>query len=460
MAYSHTSLAGLKAQLSSRLGDALKTFWVDIELGLVLSEAIRTFGLLSAFWRERGTLVTSSGTAFYDIATNLDNGQPTNNNILSYTVTDRDLVQQIQYHLLESASSQSSWTGTEMFTLDDIRYALQRRRDQFLADTGVVVNRSLVNVASPPIGRQQLVDTIIDVRRAAWLGVSPFDYYNVLWRDDERLFTAANSNWSVTSGTPECYSIMAPPPLELQLAPPPLSTGQVELLTVDAGASFAPASAATIIGIPDDLTPAVKWGALADLLGNDGIARDAIRAAYCEQMYQLYVQFARVLPIVIHAELNGVPLIPATLYEIESSTPNWQNISDTPQDIAIVSPNMIAINPVPDGVYSITLDVVRKSVVPDSDGDSIQVGREQLDMIMDYAEHLALFKVGGQEWHATERQAKNFMAQSATYNHRIGAAARAAVSAAWQSNRQKDGIPRRISTRDGLGAMKESSARS
>jgi hypothetical protein len=222
-----------------------------------------------------------------------------------------------------------------------------------------------------------------------------------------------------------------------------------------------PANTATVLGIPDDLTPAITWGALADLLGEDGIARDPIRAKYCEDRYQQYVKLARMLPVVIHAELNGQPLIPSTLQEMESSTPQWENtaasVLNPISDILLCSSNLIAFYPVPNQTYSGTFDVVQKTPVPVNSLDDIQIGREQVDMILDYAEHLALFKVGGVEWHDTEHHAQNFFMQSVTYNQRISAAARAALSASWQSERQKSGIPRRKNSAVGLGAMKVTS---
>ena len=446
MPYSHTTWINLQDRLAERLDDSNKVFWVAAELRVVLTEALRTFGLLTGFWRERGSVATTSGTAFYDLTTSLSS-------LVGPTVTDRDLIQAMQYHLLESASSQSAWGGTAMFTLNDLRYAIQRRRDQFLADTGCVVTRTLVDVASPTGGRQPLTDTIIDVRRAAWLGVSPFAYYTPLWREDERMLTAAGTGWSVDAATPECWSIMGSPPLLMQLAPVPIATGQLELLTVNSGAALDPATSATVLGVPDDLTPGVKWGALADLLSKDGPARDLPRAAYCEQRYQEYVALGRLLPVVVHAEINGVPTIPCVLQELESSTPNWENGTSTPADVALAAPNMIAVNPVPDGVYSVVLDVVRRTPTPSIDLDQVQVGREQLEAILDYAEHLALFKVHGAEWMSTRPQAENFLKQAVTYNQRLSASARAALPASMQSEREKAVRPRRVEA-PGLGAMK------
>lgn len=449
MPYTATTFAQLKTQLANRLGDSLKVFWVDTELGILLTESLRTFGLCSGFWRERGVLASFSGTAFYDLGNLVVAGVP----LVGYTVTDQDLIQAIQYHLLENASSQAAWGGTEQFTLDDVTRAIERRRNQFLSDTGAVVTVSTINIAPPPSGRTSLAPNIIDVRRAAWRGAAPLNYFVPLWREDERLLTAANQDWSVSSGTPEAYSIMAPQPLTLQLAPPPVASGQLELLTVNSGATLNPSAGATILGIPDDLTPGIKWGALADLLGKDGIACDPVRAQYAEERYQIYVKLARVLPVVIHAEINGVPLIPSTLQEVESSTPGWENISGAPADLILAAPNLIGLSPVPDGAYSVTADVVRRTPVY-TNADPVQIGQEQLDAILDYAEHLALFKCAGAEWHSTDRAAQNFMLQAITYNQRMSASARSSVSAAMQSQRQKEGTPRRSRSGSGVGAVK------
>lgn len=457
MPYAHTTFGQLKAQLSLRLFDAANTFFTSTEIGLYLTEALRTFGLCSGFWRARGNISITANTVFYDLNALLTDGATL---FLKPTVTDRDIIQQLQYALLESTTSQVVWSGTEMFTYADLANAVQNRLNQFLSDTGVVVNRSVINVASPPIGRQSLSQNTIDVRRVAWLGAAPQDYYTTLWREDERMLTAYGNDWQNNTDTPDSYSIMAPPPLQIQLAPVPLASGQLELLTVDS-TSLDPANQATVLGIPDNLTPAIKWGALADLLGKDGIARDPARAQFAESRYAQYVQLARTLPVVLNAELNGVPLIPSTLQEMDSSTPQWQNIPCSPanpiQDIILCAPNLVCFGGVPDQAYSATFDVVRASPIY-TDVDSVQIGREQLDMILDYAEHLALFKVGGGEWHATERQANNFLMQSITYNQRISAAARAIFSAAEQSQRQKQEIPRRVESwlkkTFGTGALK------
>lgn len=441
MAYAYITWLDLKTQLATRLRDPSNVFWVDTELGLYLAEAMRTLAALSGFWRERAVVSLTAGTFIYALESQTS-GSPTLASLIGPTITDRGIIQQLQYALLESASTQASWPGTSMFTYNDVVNAVTNRRNQFLADTGCFLTHSTQVALSPPIGRQDLSQNIIGVRRVAWQGVSPTNYYTPLWASDERSLTAADSSWNVNPGTPEAWSVLASPPITLQLAPPPSLSGTLDMLTINSKA-LAPASSATVLDVPDNLAPAVKWGALADLLSIDGPARDLPRAAFCQQRYLQYVAMGRYLPCVINAEIQGVSTIPVSLQELDSSEPNWMNSSNQPADVALAGWNILAVNPVPDsnGPYSVTLDVVRNAPVPSADNTQVQIGREQVDMILDYAEHLAMFKVGGAEWMATELQAKNFTTQALAYNKRLSATARAAIAAAFSSAKEQADRP-------------------
>jgi len=188
-------------------------------------------------------------------------------------------------------------------------------------------------------------------------------------------------------------------------------------------------------------------------MGNDGVSRDPVRAEYAERRYREYVELARMLPVVIHGEINGVPLVTNALKDLDHFALNWENAQAAPTDLILAAPNLVAFYPVPDGIYSATCDVVRNAPIPASDGDYLQVGREQLDMILDYAEHLALYKCAGTEWHATDRNAENFIRQSLSYNERVAASARYAFTARGQSAVEKTLRSRRRPGATGVGAL-------
>src|SRR5262249_48162567 len=124
MPYTHTTFGQLKAQLANRLSDVSNIFWVNEELDILLREALRTYGLLSGFWRDRSTFNTDSSVIWYDIRT-------TAASLLAPTVTDRDIIKSVQYALLEKTTTQATWTGTEQFTYADITNACQNRYNQF-----------------------------------------------------------------------------------------------------------------------------------------------------------------------------------------------------------------------------------------------------------------------------------------------------------------------------------------
>ena len=427
MAYTHTTLAVAKTQLATRLGDPTKTFWVDAELGRYINEALRTFGAMSAFWRERAQFVTVAATPFYDLPTQF----PT---LLPRTLTDRDLILDLQYALIETPDA-TLWNGTDMFTLDELAKALERRRNQFLAETASVLTRTLPVIGAPAGGRFSLTDSVVDVRRLSLL--DPGGVHHHLWRTDEYAMTAfTQGQWAVTPVPPYAYSVLATRPLEVQIAPVPNDTYTADLVTVDSGATFAPATGATLVGVPDDLAWVLKWGVLADLLGKDGQARDPQRAQFAEQRYRQGVEAANMMATVVMAEINGVPLVMDSLHSLDAYRGEWQDTTGTPDTLAAAGLNLVALSPVPNAVFSVTMDVIRNTPVPVLDADFLQIGREQLDSILDYAEHLAAFKMAGAEFAATVRQSNNFLLATMQYNWRLAAAATYAVPTRDQVRRE------------------------
>jgi hypothetical protein len=442
MAYSHTTLAQLRALLAARLHDSSYVFWLSDELDRLLGEAIRTWTALTSYRRERATVSTSAGTAFYELQTEIPS-------LLGYALTDSSLVYDIQYHLLEAATG-NSWSGTDQFTLSDVTNALQRVRDQFLLDTGLVITDSEVAVGpSPPEGRVSLPDTVIAVRRLVWEPVT--GSWSVLWKSDERAETSFSQVWSVDPAKPASFSVMSTRPVEVQLSPHPSDSGTLHLLSVSTGSTLDPTTG-VVVGLPDDWTWAVKFGALADLLGKDGPAKDAQRSEYCAARYSQAVQLASSAPSVLHCEVNGVPLVPTSLQELDAFMPGWEGKSrGRPDTFSLAGHNLIAVSPVPDGVYSLTVDVVRKTGSLSS-STQIQVGREHLDAILDYAEHLAVFKCGGQEFASTSQHLERFLTAAKSYNAKITAEAPsclAAVSTTADESRRRP----RLTPGRGLGVL-------
>jgi hypothetical protein len=395
-------------------------------------ETIRTWSFLTAFWRDTGIVQTTPNTAFYNI-NSIING--VGESLLSQTVKDQDIVTAIQYHLLEPATG-NSWSGSDQFTLADITTAIEKRRNQFLAETACVVTLTTGISEITPISRLSLSDTTIAVRRVAFRNdanvVSP------LWPESISNQMAFAPDNLLTPGGPVSYSIDSARVNEVILAPPISDIGTFETITVSTGTPLDP-TMGVILGIPDDMSWAIKWGALADILGKDSQVRDADRAGFCERKYRMALSMAKYAPVVLSAQINGSYTFTDSIANLDSFLSTWQSTIGTPTFLGM-EPNLIAVGPVPSEAGAIQLDVVRKA--PISSGSAfVQIGREYIDVIIDYALHLACFKMGGIEFRNSFRNAQNFFDAALNYNQRLSALSPIAVKIMRNSTRTLEDRP-------------------
>lgn len=417
--YNWLTFAQLKALLARRLSDTSNVFWTDAENGFYCIEALRCFGILSGFYSTRVTFNTTAGQFFYNLNDALAAAD------FGFNVTDTDLVRTLQAHFLETVTG-TTWstvTGqTDMFVLADATNALQARRNDFLLKTGCVLTYTpAVAVGGTPISRVLLPDTVIDVRRIDWLksGV-----YSLVRRRDEWAANAWNPGWQSGASTPPTsYSAILTNPVQVQFIPPATSAPTaVGLLSVSSGPALNPA-AGVLMSVPDDLTPWVKWGAMCDMLGKDGQADDAARAAYCQQRYEEGLQVAAALASVEAVTIGTTNLWISAQIELDDYGAGWQNVSGRPARAAVSGWNMLALSPVPDATYAVTLDLIPNTPVPSLDADFVQIGREHVDVIVDYAEHLARFKQGMDEVQKTMGHYKRLMVTCVNNNYRLAAIA-------------------------------------
>ena len=434
--YTHTTWGQAKDQLAARLHDSGKVYFVDAELALYLTESLRTFQVLTGYWRERGVFSTTNTQAFYSLPTVLPA-------LRGYNTTGGDLTTLIEYHLLEPPTP-TYWSGTEQFTLLDVTSAIQRRRDQFLVETGCHLTYHTQISPPPPVSRVPLPDTTIDIRWVSWM--SPDSLHTHLWREDEWAFTTFDTTWNTEPTTPQAYSIATTPPVSLQLFPIPIDIGTLKILSIQSGAAV---STYTLLGIPDDFSWIVKWGVLSDLLSKDGPARDEPRAEYCNQRYQQGIMLANLFTTIYAAEVDGVAKRVDPLADLDAAIPDWLDATSTPSMVISAGPSMTAIYPVPDAsAHSITLDVARNTPIPSSNVAYLQVSREELEAILGYAEHLAMFKVSGAEFKATSHYWDNMIQIAINYRNRLSAAVRYHQALISQTHREEQRRPRKQGEQD------------
>lgn len=219
------------------------------------------------------------------------------------------------------------------------------------------------------------------------------------------------------SRIPSTYLMSTEPPIsfDTDAAPPP--GGNYELLTVETNASIDMG-----ILVPDDWVHVIKWGALADLLSRESNAKDPLRAAYCEQRYRMGLALLSSAPALLAMRSGNVPLQVDAVSGADQFQTTWQAaVSGVPEMALHAGLNKLALSPAADikGPHSLTATVVQNAPVPTVDGDPLQVARDDLDVILDYAQHLAAFKMGGAEFLATIPLLQRFMKKAEVYGLKL-----------------------------------------
>lgn len=376
------------------------TFWTSSELDTYIAEALRWWGLTAMYFRQTGRITTVPGQAFYDIPTHLEDNffVP----LQDFHVTDRAMINDVCYQLMEPpiVSWPGGWIGTEMFTLEEITQLLEASRDDLLKMTGLLAYELIVPWVPTQTRLEMPVDTVIQIPRTA---VRPVDQDPVpIWAGDNiQVQTTISDSWLPKVNRPKAFSVNYTPQLSIDLWPAPITSGEALVYATLAGDSFFPRVTDTIFGLPDDICFVAKYRALEDLLSGDGLNRAWKLSEYCHQRVIHGLDAIANYLSFNWAESNGRKTPITSLAQLDQSRPKWQSTPGRPKSVHQLTWNLIAMYPVPDDKYILTFDAVRKAPIPETDGDFIQVGRESLQALLDYAQHIASFKMQGGEFDAT-----------------------------------------------------------
>ena len=318
---------------------------------------------------------------------------------------------------------------------------------------GTYVDTSPITTGAPGIALQPFT-SVADISITSWLAgsiaaaASTTTQSPVVWPADTWAEQSFETSYLQSPpGTPFTYLLSTQPPISFDVDVPPGYAGQYELLTVEAGPLLVAGQPQTL-SIPDDWVHVIKWGALADLLSRDSNARDIPRAQYCEQRYRMGLKLLADAPALLALRVNNLPLQIDSVRSADEYSPSWESQALAQPNTAYhAGLNLIALSPAPDiggslyGVgygngtynsglyglgsysyqlpYALTATVVRNAPVPVLDGDLVQVAREDLDAIIDYAQHIATFKSGGAEFASTMQLFDRFLKQASVYNRKL-----------------------------------------
>jgi hypothetical protein len=196
----------------------------------------------------------------------------------------------------------------------------------------------------------------------------------------------------------------------------PAVAGVYDLLTIESGPALSLVTPSTFT-IPDDWTWVMKWGALGNLLSQEAVSRDQLRMNYCLLRYRQGVEMLLRASAVLSARFGNTPLDVESVQNMDNYRAGWQaEAPGTPDTVITTGLNLIGFGPIPNGVSTLTLNVVQNAPVPVNPGDQIQIARDDYNAVHGYAQHLAMFKVGGAEFQATIPLLQKFYEQAGLYN--------------------------------------------
>lgn len=424
--YTHTTFGEAKDRLATLLGDDQKVFYADAELGQYIIEALRWWGLSAQYFRQSAKFETVAGQAWYDLTTDVESSDGLEQ-LQSLAVTDREVISDLLYNLMEQQITDWTlgWVGSEQFSLGEITDLLSKSRDDLLKLTGCLIYQDSY-VLSGGDSRVQLEDDTIQIVRTTVDEVDS-DGPLPMWPADSAQMQATDNAGFPQPGRPKAYVTNYTPTLALDIFPAARSQATLRIDVVRSGAALDPTVSAAPLGFPDDACWALKYRLLDDLVGGDGLGRAPELSQYASQRWQQAVGALAGYQSIVWSSVVGKRVNISSVAQLDAQRPDWEQSSGAPRSIHLLNWNRFAVYPVPDDEYVIELEVVRKAPTPTADDQFIQVGREQMQAIWDYAQHLAMTKCQGVEFGQSVQ-----LYQAAQQAADDWLASRAASSVNWQ----------------------------
>ena len=436
MAYTAPTLSAMVDDLARSLGDSGKVFWLQDELERLCREALRTWNCYASYWRNRRQFNTVANNHYYNLSTL---------NLVSVVADQGPLLNDLQYALVEPFSAVppfDSFTTTAQYTAAQINSAVLQALKQFQFDAGIVLTAEpAVPLPITPDYQAELNENVADVRHVAAEYIAPGDPLDGaiihLRRHNEFDIQYFDTTSLMDAGWPYGYSLIFPSSQPtLRIIPQSSMLGELDIVSIRSD-SFPPI---------DWQWPA-KWLALHYLLTMDGQSRDHARAQYCKKRYEDALSLAAITPSYAVGYINGrpVPIVPAS--DMDNDDPGWRMrflaAGEEPNTLVSYGWNLIGVHPTPSAaapLFSISFDMFVEAPVST---DPIQIAPEHLQAVLDYAKHIAIFKLGGAEFATTEPLMERFFMEAMEYNSRLKAESRQFHTMRDRANRDKQMYARR-----------------
>ena len=426
MAYSYITLAQARGELLTRLNSTGADFWTVPELNAYISESLQFWNCLTQWFIQDYVVTWTLGGGgfgqggfgnggFGGIAA----GWATANSPGSpreQTYTEADLYSIVLYHLLEPQLSGTTWTGTAQFDLASLQASTQNVLNEIMQKTACNMGVSTSLSIPTNSNRVTLPDTILDVRRVRYVGSDGTNA--TLTRGDSLSFMRFSPGYRQTSGTPARWDVLGSPPLTLTFDKNANQPNTLELLTVNAANTLDPAHPQLLL-VPNDWLWVLKYGVLADMLSNAPEASDPDRFYYCQKRYEQGLQLMMQMPWILNAFVNEVPVDTPPVIGKDRYSYEWQSKPTTWPGVVVGGIDLFSLAPIPTATTGVRLTVVGNAPQPTSDGDFIQASRDVVDVLLDYAQHVAVWKCGGYDLTKTVPLLQNLVQYAQETNSRL-----------------------------------------
>lgn len=413
--------------LALRLNDPNMVHWSSDELVFYVQESLRVWNCLTQTWAQDFTASYSDVDMVWQSTGNAQNPSTVGTNPTSprfQTLTDTTCYTVAQYHLLEPPSG-GTWTGSSQFNISDFSQALQRRRDDVLQIAAA--NVAPLPLMSLPPGQNRIYlpdapnQSILDVRRVRFIPDPAVGQPSTLYRDDELAMEYFETSFPQLQQTPTVWDVLAGPPLALTFdASWPNVGNHLDVLAILSGGIINPPVGSPLL-IPDDFYWILKFGMMADVLRKESESTDLARAAYCEQRFAEGLRVLMEFPWLLQARINNVTVDTPSIIEADVYDYEWQSNVNAQPNIIVGGLDLFALAPIPQTAnpVSVTLTMIGNAPVTTDLTQPIQVSRDVLDRILDEAQHLAQFKLGGSEFTNSLTLHENFIRAAVKTNQRL-----------------------------------------
>lgn len=200
-------------------------------------------------------------------------------------MTDQELLNEIQYHMLETPNDGASWIS-ELWTDTEVLSYINSRQQRFLTETGIVVSRATLTTI-PNTPRHTLPQDWIATRRMVWKTLTGNSYtpvHKMSWEtaDNGAITWPHDTGVSRPNGYIESSDMTRT--LEVHLVPAVSDGGILQAWYLAQPTEVL--GSGTTFSLPDECLAIIKWGVMADMLSKEGRSHDPERAAYCELRWQ------------------------------------------------------------------------------------------------------------------------------------------------------------------------------